>query len=105
MSADQPATVPVRVQRRRTAGWRMPSGAVYVGRPTRWGKPYPVSDHGRAATVDRYRALVAAVRDELTGRPLACWCPLDVPCHADVLLNLANPQTSRNVECGTGGHP
>ncbi len=27
---------------------------------------------------------------ELTGHNLACWCPLDVPCHADVLLHLAN---------------
>lgn len=25
---------PVRIQRRRTKGWRMPEGAVYVGRPT-----------------------------------------------------------------------
>lgn len=28
----------------------------------------------------------------LAGRDLACWCPLDQPCHADVLLELANPQ-------------
>ena len=28
--------------------------------------------------------------DELQGRDLACWCPLDQPCHADVLLELAN---------------
>jgi hypothetical protein len=27
---------------------------------------------------------------ELRGRDLACWCPLDQPCHADVLLELAN---------------
>ena len=27
----------------------------------------------------------------LRGRDLACWCPLDQPCHADVLLELANP--------------
>lgn len=26
----------------------------------------------------------------LHGRNLACWCPLDQPCHADVLLELAN---------------
>ncbi len=31
-------------------------------------------------------------RNELTGRNLACWCPLDEPCHADVLLELANAQ-------------
>jgi hypothetical protein len=29
-------------------------------------------------------------RAELRGHDLACWCPLDQPCHADVLLELAN---------------
>jgi hypothetical protein len=28
--------------------------------------------------------------EPLRGRDLACWCPLDQPCHADVLLELAN---------------
>lgn len=32
----------------------------------------------------------ADVHAELAGRDLACWCPLDSPCHADVLLELAN---------------
>ena len=32
----------------------------------------------------------SAVRAELAGRDLMCWCPLDQPCHADVLLELAN---------------
>ena len=27
---------------------------------------------------------------ELAGRDLCCWCPLDQPCHGDVLLELAN---------------
>ena len=27
---------------------------------------------------------------DLRGKDLACWCPLDQPCHADVLLELAN---------------
>lgn len=31
---------PVRLQRKRTKGWRMPEGAVYVGRPTIWGNPW-----------------------------------------------------------------
>jgi hypothetical protein len=26
--------MPIRIQRKRTRGWRMPEGAVYVGRPT-----------------------------------------------------------------------
>lgn len=30
------------------------------------------------------------VRAELAGHDLACWCPLDQPCHADVLLAIAN---------------
>lgn len=29
---------------------------------------------------------------ELEGFNLACWCPLDRRCHADILLELANPQ-------------
>lgn len=31
---------------------------------------------------------------ELRGKNLACWCPLDQPCHADVLLDLANRPTT-----------
>lgn len=31
------------------------------------------------------------IRVELAGKNLACWCPLTQPCHADVLLNIANP--------------
>lgn len=31
--------MPQRIQRRRTKGWRMPEGAIYVGRPSRWGNP------------------------------------------------------------------
>lgn len=31
-----------------------------------------------------------AIRTELAGKDLMCWCPLTQPCHADVLLELAN---------------
>ena len=79
----------------------MPEGAVYVGRPTKWGNFYRVGPDGSAADcVMRYRALIlsniwswptaADVSLELGGKDLACWCPLDQPCHADVLLELAN---------------
>ncbi len=96
---------PLRIQRRRAAGWRMPEGAVYVGRPTRWGNPFPHNGTAasRAEVVAAYRDLVdtdpalrAAVRRHLAGRDLACWCPLEdaegrrLPCHADVLLAVAN---------------
>jgi hypothetical protein len=39
----------------------------------------------RAAASEIVEALEA-----LRGHDLACWCPLDQPCHADVLLELAN---------------
>ncbi len=75
----------------------MPAGVVYVGRPTRWGNPYRTDEHGPAGAVALYRArveadpvLLAEIRAQLGGRVLACWCRLDAPCHADVLLQLAN---------------
>lgn len=37
-------------------------------------------------------ALVDQIRDELAGHDLMCWCALTDPCHADVLLELANPR-------------
>ena len=96
---------PVRIQRRRTKGWRMPEGAVYVGRPTRWGNPFRInveSDTSRPVAIGHYsRWLTSLLRsgtpfaqeflDPLRGHDLVCWCPLDQPCHADVLLELANP--------------
>jgi hypothetical protein len=92
-----------RVQLRRTKGWRKPPGAV-VARPTRWGNPYGVADHGRAQAVALYRQhleqhpeLVTAARRELAGKDLACWCPLDWPCHADVLLEVAAAPLARGA--------
>lgn len=34
--------MPQRSQRRRVKGWRMPEGAVYVGRGSKWGNPFRV---------------------------------------------------------------
>jgi hypothetical protein len=147
---------PQRIQRKRTKGWRMPEGAVYVGRGSYWGNPFgplrtpralarvPAVDHpehewefegrisangmrhdyhhpgGRvtevhvrwmtaAESVECYRALLhgdgrwpldfahsgrnhphLSRVAEVAGKDLACWCPLSSPCHADVLLELAN---------------
>ena len=101
--------MPIRVQRQRVKGWRMPANTVYVGRPTQWGNPLAVNlAVGRTLdkVLDFYRAYIEnAIRnyrpncepqyrglniEELRGKNLACWCPLDKPCHADVLLELAN---------------
>jgi hypothetical protein len=87
---------PKRIQRKRTKGWKMPEGAVYVGRPTKWGNRYSIEEYGRDRAIANYRGdvigmLVIGVDfSELRGKDLACWCPLDQPCHADVLLELAN---------------
>ncbi len=35
-------TTPLRIQRMRAKGWRMPDGAIYVGRPSMWGNPFRV---------------------------------------------------------------
>lgn len=42
----------------------------------------------RAHILERFGQ--SRVRRELGGRKLACWCELDRPCHADILLALAN---------------
>jgi Domain of unknown function (DUF4326) len=98
---------PTRIQRRRTRGWRMPEGAVYVGRPTVFGNPYEARRDGdRAEAVRLYRewlegsgahdddhfdqGCVLCRLPELRGKDLACWCPPGEPCHADVLLEWAN---------------
>lgn len=95
---------PRRIQRKRTQGWRMPAGTIYVGRPTRWGNPYRGVDAAerlerelRGCVTDPYGAAypieiraIAERLDELAGDDLACWCPPGQPCHADVLLELAN---------------
>lgn len=89
--------MPARIQRKRTKGWRMPEGAVYVGRPTKWGNSADWKRFGRKAAVELYRESLNKwivpfdlALGELRGKDLACWCPLDQPCHADVLLELAN---------------
>lgn len=112
--------VPRRVQLSRSKGWRMPPNTVKVDRTTKWGNPFVTGRDGtRAECVEAFgwlageeadigamaRVLVpetgmraaAGVLSELQadaaplrGKNLACWCRLDQPCHADVLLRLAN---------------
>ena len=90
--------MPRRFQRSRRKGARLPAGTVVVSRPTKWGNPHPVA-LGRDEAVRRYRDDLLAgrlrvsvddVRRELGGKDLACYCPLDEACHADVLIEIAN---------------
>ena len=108
---------PVRVQRSRKAGSKLPPNTVCVtrGRGMKWGNPFTIKayrDAGyRGTDFQAATVCVAAFRawmigephwahganlkpppdvSELRGKSLACWCPLSSPCHADVLLELAN---------------
>ena len=89
---------PKRIQRQRTKGWRMPPNTVYVGRPTMWGNKFTHRDRAQAVAAYEdlwtnrvpYSMVEDCIIKYLRGKNLACWCPLDQPCHADVLLELAN---------------
>ena len=97
--------------------------AVNVARPSRWGNPFarkrmeatiqevkskgiPVCRDWRSLSIETFTSLLhedaplrmgyptqEEIRRHLRGKNLACWCPLDVCCHADVLLRLANKET------------
>jgi len=111
---------PQRVQLSRRKCLRMPANTVKVDRSTKWGNPFVRHGDGMAMSkqmaVASFRSLVLAegcwwpmllpwpagkipaappttledVRKELRGKNLACWCKPSEPCHADVLLELAN---------------
>jgi hypothetical protein len=81
----------------------MPRNSIYVGRPTKWGNSWKIGDDDpyekeKVKTIQRCvdlyrRCMEYRSKDyfkELHGKNLVCWCPLDQPCHADVLLELAN---------------
>ena len=95
--------MPKRIQRKRVKGWRMPENTVSVCRPGKWGNPFKVGEEGvptaKEAVNQFYRYMVFTRPkhlnvSELRGKNLACFCPLDQPCHADVLLKLANQEAT-----------
>ena len=81
----------------------MPTNAVYVGRPSKWGNPYRIDVEGNLEGVlGLYRKWLEEklYRDPnflepLRGKDLACWCPLDKPCHADILLRYLYGRSER----------
>lgn len=114
-------TRPVRIQLSRKKGFRLQEASlavnglacVKVDRSTRWGNHIVVgAPRGvgyrpwtAEAAVAQYREDMEAAIDPdrpdgsdpldlspLRGKNLACWCPADEPCHADVLLELANKE-------------
>jgi len=119
------AVCPIRVQRKRVKGYRMPENTKSVTRPGKFGNPYKIGMHNIFDIKDRitdkslkdyliekngenkyhtvedvllaYRqkingsqAMQRVIKYYLKGKNLACFCPLDKPCHADILLEVAN---------------
>lgn len=107
---------PCRIQLSRAKGWKMPPNTVKVSRPSVWGNPFgphqvgivfpwtmdgaPIVHLREPASLGRcidlytaylrlYVECVPTLLVPLRGKNLACWCALDKPCHADVLLRLA----------------
>jgi hypothetical protein len=109
--------MPERIRLSRAKGYRMPPNTRKVDRSTRWGNPFGPMQIGHAFShrglpapiiyfhekpgtgrcIDLFTAYLYGLLSldpdylkPLRGKNLACWCPLDQPCHADVLLRLAN---------------
>lgn len=108
--------MPARIQLSRRRGFRLQEHSralnglecVKVDRTTSFGNPFVVrgDDFGRAAAVAAFkvwllcptlatpflneRQRLLSRLPELRGKNLGCWCQSGAPCHADILLNLAN---------------
>ena len=107
---------PIRIQRKRTKGWRMPENTISVARPSPYGNQHHVGPcptchgvHGAEEAVriyieimevnyqrdlDEHTGFIKRFLEPLRGKNLACWCNLSEPCHADILLELANKEAA-----------
>lgn len=72
-------------------------GGVYVGRPSKWGNPFPIGNGWLRKDVivqydlwlRQHPEMIEKAKQELKGKDLICWCA-PLPCHADILLRVAN---------------
>ena len=78
---------PRRMQARHDRNYKL------VARPTRWGSPYKLEDHGREKTLALYEKWLAArlakepdFLEPLRGYNLGCFCAPNQSCHAEILL-------------------
>lgn len=107
--------IPVRIQQSRKKGARLvsPNGlpVVCVTRPSKWGNPWRVGEFSSTLqrvmsagdAVERFKKehgkggcrhwLNREIKGALRGKNLACRCAVDSPCHADILLQIANGGT------------
>jgi len=106
---------PIRIQLRRTKGYKMPPNSVKVARPTKWGNPFKVTpERSQIAAVGAFRVwltvegVTAGIPErktwmlehlkDLRGKNLACFCKAGTCCHADVLLELSNLPTKEEAK-------
>lgn len=87
---------PVQLRRGRQPG----PHTIAVAEPSNWASLAcsATADDQRSAAIADYAVriagrpdLLAAARAELAGKDLGCYCPDDLPCHRDVLIDLAQP--------------
>ena len=99
---------PIRIQRSRKVKQVSPNGLpiVYVGRPTKYGNLYRVDDPDIVTTekavkcfevwikylIESRKGYLEQIKKDLKGKNLSCWCKIGEPCHADILLKIANKQ-------------
>lgn len=83
---------------------------IYIGRPSRWGNPFPLTnEEDRARCVQRYEDWIRtqpnlmAALPELKGKVLGCWCYPRL-CHGNVLIKLLD-ELSQNEEAAQGNNP
>lgn len=109
---------PIRIQRKRVKGFKLPPNTVSVTRGTKFGNPFIIGVHvannheaveyfeawinswampyrkgaPMVSSLDGFEAglLKEVIKTQLRGKNLACFCRLDEPCHADILLKIAN---------------
>lgn len=76
---------------------RIPTDAVYIGRPGPYGNPFTIGKDGsREEVIEKHKnwiltqpELIQKVKTELRGKTLVCWCS-PKSCHGDILLQIAN---------------
>ena len=98
---------PLRIQRKRTRGFKHPIGTKFVTRPSKFGNPFESAasfaawlESGDVASdllkpmtpeeLEERRQWILANVHTLRGKLVACWCGLDKPCHGNELARLAN---------------
>lgn len=97
-----------RIQRRRERGFRLPPNTLCVDRTSKYGNPYKMT----VDTAEERQFVIRMFKSDLWWRKelvreflseceekgiehIACFCPLDVPCHGDVWLEVWNEHLER----------